>query len=167
MKIMGNVRIIWFLVFFLLLGLLPVVSMADHAGVRIAGNLIDGSGRFVSVEEIEKLGITPSLKVLEPYEKKDYHFSGVWLDEFIRAYGKADTLKLELVAIDDYTITISRADWTENRILLVTKTNGKHIDFQSKGPVRIVYPFYNPSNVDEMEKIQQWIWMITDITFLK
>ncbi len=146
----------------------PTTGMTQEPpGFTITGNLATGGERVVSAAEIEKQGVTEEFTVFEPYEKKPYRFSGVWLRDFVQAYGKPDTRALELVAIDDYMITFKRGDWEQDKILLATRTNGKPMNFDAKGPVRIVYPHYDPQDVDKLEQIKNWIWMITDITFLK
>lgn len=132
--------------------------------VRLLNNVKEGAPKQITIKEIEKLGIV-SQKVYNPYEKREDLYGGVLFDEFVKKYAKKDVKSVTLIAIDDYEVTVPRSEWTTKRMILSTRMNGEYIPIRSKGPLRIVYPDFNPKKEEYQVNLAFWIWMIKKIKF--
>lgn len=142
-----------------------VAGTADGgAKVRLTGNMVQGIGDSITVGELEKAGLQV-LRRHDPFEKKTLHYSGVWLDAFVERFGKAGVTAVTFTAIDEYQVTVDRQEWMKTRILLVTRVDDRYLDFEHKGPIRVVYADYDPAVHNPKEVLPKWIWMITKIDF--
>lgn len=120
------------------------------------------NGRQISVAEIETAGLQ-QVQAFNPYEKRSETYSGVWMQDFVAAFGSAETSSLTTRAIDDYEITFSKQEWQDLRILIATRVDGEYIDFDRKGPMRIIFPDYDEKHKDYQTNLPKWTWMITEI----
>lgn len=118
----------------------------------------------LTVAMIEAVGLT-DVRFEDPFAQKEMSYSGIWLQQFVQKFGRPGTSSVTFTAIDDYEVTFPKKEWEKNKILVVTRTAGKHINFEQKGPVRIVYPEYNEQNYDSKENMPKWIWMIKRANF--
>lgn len=119
----------------------------------------------VSVIELEKEFNVFSTKIYNPWDKKTARYSGIWLHELQKKFGKEGTQEVLIRAIDQYQITYPKALWESKRILLVTRENGDYIHLSNKGPMRIVFPDYDPNKQAYSDNLPMWMWMIRSIEF--
>jgi hypothetical protein len=155
----------WFFLFFVFASIPVTPSAAADADtmIRLAGALADNARKRVSVGEIEAIG-TVDVEAFNPYEKRSDTYTGVWMEDFAAHFGATDIKSLKTTAIDDYEITFDKAEWTELRILIATRVNGSYIDFDEKGPMRIVFPDYDEKLEAYQLNLPKWTWMITKVT---
>lgn len=133
--------------------------------IILSGNLIEASSQRLSVDELTQDLKYITQRVYNPYEKRTDLYGGVLLDEFVQKYANKNIQSLELIAIDDYSITITKDEWKSMRIILSTQMNNKKISIKNKGPLRIVFPDYDPKETQYQTNIASWIWMIKKIKF--
>lgn len=155
--------VLW--VFFCLLVCTSAVFAGEEDGNRriiLSGLTSSGNMQQISVKEIESLGLT-EVDLDSPFLEHRTHFSGVWFDQFVSHYGTSEVANVLLTGIDKYEVSISKMDWSTYRILLVTREDGKYIGYQQKGPMRVVFPDYHPSEKHSQANLPKWIWMITEI----
>lgn len=129
--------------------------------VLLSGNLIDSAPKHISAKMLHDTFTTKKVHMYNPWEKSSADYEGVLLEDFISFYAQPSVKNLKLEAIDSYQTDISRELWTSERILLVTKVNGKYLSIRDKGPLRIVFIDYNESKINTLEL---WMWMINKIT---
>lgn len=134
------------------------------ASVKLEGEVSTNVSKRPTVEEIESIGVT-ELEILDPFDSKTNRYKGIWLDQFAAHFAKPGVTHLTFIAIDEYEISFERKEWTNTRILLVTKVNDKYIDLEHKGPLRIIFPDFNPKTDNSKENLPKWIWMITRVQF--
>ncbi|MCK7610576.1 hypothetical protein [Roseibium sediminicola] len=152
-----------FLILSLALGVATPAFSADGETTILviqAGQTLES--REISVAEIEKAGLQ-EVQAFNPYEKRIETYSGVWMQDFVAAFGTAETSSLTTRAIDDYEITFSKEEWQGLRILIATRVDGEYIDFDRKGPMRIIFPDYDEKHKDYQTNLPKWTWMITEI----
>jgi hypothetical protein len=141
------------------------VCAGEEDGSRriiLSGLTSSGNIQQISVKEVESLGIV-EVEVDSPFLEHKTHFSGVWLDQFVSHFGTPEVTNAVLTAIDKYEVSISRADWSTYRILLVTREQGKYLGYQQKGPMRVVFPDHYSNKKNSQANLPKWIWMITEI----
>lgn len=132
--------------------------------IRLAGEIAENTAKRISISDIEAIG-TAEVNAFNPYEKKSDDYTGVWLDEFVAHFGKPGVSMISLSAIDDYTIDFSSDEWNQIRIMVATRVNGKYIGYDEKGPMRIVFPDFDPNQEIYQDILPKWMWMINKVTF--
>jgi hypothetical protein len=131
--------------------------------IRVSGALATDV-QTITIEEIEAIGLT-TISASSPSDASKRSFSGVWLDDFVAAYGADTVASIGFTAIDYYQVTFDRAEWERSKILLATRENGKVLEFETRGPMRVIVDDYDPNDELHQELTPKWIWMITEITF--
>jgi len=139
-------------------------ELDGSARIKISGKVAQGISTSITVKEIELAGIS-DMEINDPFDNKTIYFTGVWLKDFIAKFGADGVKAVTFKAIDDYEISFSVNDWTGTRILLVTRISKKYFNFEHKGPVRIVFPDYDPQTDNSKEVLPKWIWMIKNVEF--
>lgn len=140
-------------------------SGADgSATIIVAGKTVVTDSTPLSIKEIESIGIS-SVSILDPFEKTQKSYQGVWLDQFVEKFGTPDVATVVFTGIDDYQVSFTKDEWCSTRILLATRDNQHYVDFDKKGPLRVIFPDYDPSIHNSKEVLPKWIWMITRIAF--
>lgn len=150
---------------FVLLSFSLQATEADgSAAIKLRGSINPGGKKRIVVAELEDLGVS-TVELYDPFEKKKNSYTGVMMEKFVTQYGSKGVKEVTFIAIDGYQVTFSRTDWTFQKIMVVTRVNDKYMDYENKGPLRIVYPEYDPKKHDSKEILPKWIWMITDVQF--
>ena len=145
---------------------MPAIAQGTDGGARIKllGKVASDVSARVTVKQIESIG-TSDLDAYNPYEKRNDVYTGVWMNEFVARFGQPDVKSVTFKAIDDYEINFDPSEWKGLRILIATRVNGKYIGLEEKGPMRIVFPDYDPGKSVYQENLPKWMWMITKIEF--
>lgn len=158
----GTVLAIFFFTF------LPFSLQADEVDGSAVIQLLEGKDhegkKQITVAEIEALGVS-TLEIDDPFEKKKCSFTGVMMEKFVTRYGSTGVKSVTFKGIDGYEVTFSSSDWGSHKIMIVTRVNGNFMDYEHKGPLRIVYPNYDPKKHKSKEILPKWIWMITSVQF--
>ncbi|WP_163338139.1 hypothetical protein [Desulfopila sp. IMCC35008] len=148
--------------------MLPISLQATEADgsaiIKLQGSISQGNKKRITVAELEDLGVI-TVEINDPFEKKKNSFTGVMMEKFVTHYGNTGVKSVSFFAIDGYQITFSRANWASHKIMVATRVNDKYMDYENKGPLRIVYPEYDPDKHDSKEILPKWIWMITTVKF--
>jgi len=156
-----------FISLFLLLSNMANLHAAEADGgarIRLLGEVAPGITQRVSVKQIESIG-SHDMEVYNPYDKRTDRYTGVWFDQFVAHFAKPGITRVTMKAIDDYETEFTPSDWTNLRILIATRVNGKYIGFDQKGPMRIVFPDYDSGKKIYQMNLPKWMWMITRIEF--
>ncbi len=124
----------------------------------------DGSVVELDLATIEQMGLIRYV-VHDPWLDEDLEFTGVLLSAFLDAVGTSpDATTVTFRAIDDYEVEITIADIRRWPIMLATQTNGKPMTLEDKGPTRVVLPFDQFPEIDQLVYKDHWIWQISAIT---
>lgn len=145
---------------------LAFAQASGEQHIHLFGALADGQAETVTIEEIEALGLH-EFTVYNPFELREEPYAGVFVKDFVEAFGADDVEAISAAAIDDYTITFSREEWLKYPIVFATRVNGENIGFDKKGPMRVIFPEYDPDKSEYQELLPKWMWMITRIEFKK
>lgn len=158
--------------------LIPMISMmfvalsvglasAEEDGsriIRFSGALAEGQSSTVTVKQIEQAGLQ-EFTVFNPYEEREEDYTGVFISDLVEMFGAEGVQSVRLTALDDYVIDINQEEWSNLRIVLATRVDGAYFGFETKGPMRIVFPDYDSDKLEHQELLPKWIWMITRIEF--
>lgn len=132
--------------------------------ILLSGATRDGNKQRVTVKQIEQLK-THQVAVFNPYEDRTESYSGVWMKEFVQHFGQPDVTRMKMHAVDDYSIEFNASEWNDLRILMATRTNGKYMGYELKGPIRIIFPDYDPKLEVYKVNLPKWMWMINKVEF--
>jgi hypothetical protein len=90
------------------------------------------------------------------------HFSGVSLKALLRQFAIKGN-KIEMTALDGYTVSMPIADLEENAPIISTRLNGEIISIRENGPYWVVFPYdSNPKYQTEINFARS-IWQLTHI----
>ena len=137
---------------------------SEKTTVRLGGDLGQAGLARVTIAQIEALGLV-EVEVFNPDERRVANYEGVWLNDVVAAFGTGETRSVDMTAIDFYQASFQRQEWLDLRILLATKEDGKHLEVDRKGPMRVIFADYNAEERVYQETIGKWIWMINKIDF--
>ena len=74
---------------------------------------------------------------------------------------------LEIVsakAANDYTVDIPAEDFAKYDVILATEMDGKQLTLRDKGPLWIVYPRDDHSELDDPVFNARWIWQLVELS---
>lgn len=97
------------------------------------------------------------LTTYEPWVKQTLTFRGVWLADLLAVAGAGRAASVRITALDDYAVTLSRADLAAGGILLATGDGtGAALPVDDGGPTRIVFR----AGIASGANADQWIWSL-------
>ena len=120
-----------------------------------------GESSSMSLAELEALGHY-DFRMQHP-EGLEGEFTGVRIDDLLRAKGLEEADRVRLVAWDDYTTYLTPDERAEKDYFVVTRFEGEPIPPDELGPFLLVVP-------DDAEAVRQgnlpmtrWIWSLVEI----
>ena len=66
-------------------------------------------------------------------------------------------------AINDYSVEIPIEDYATYDVILATEMDGKKLTLRDKGPIWIVYPRDDHSELDDPVVNARWIWQLVEL----
>ncbi|MEN8189689.1 MAG: hypothetical protein ABFS19_07570 [Thermodesulfobacteriota bacterium] len=132
--------------------------------ITLKGAVAQEIAEQITAKDIEIVG-TLDVELYDPFDKKKSLFTTVKLEEFVARFGKPGVTEVTFKAIDDYSLSFNKKDWTEERILIATQSGNKYMTLEKKGPIRILFPGWNRKNYSKKRSLPKWIWMITEVQF--
>jgi hypothetical protein len=111
---------------------------------------------LASLEKMRQMRV----EAAEPFLKRRVVFEGVLLSDLLAVAGVPDSAsKVSLTALDDYKVDFKVADVRSSQMLLATKADGKHMEVDHSGPIRIVFP--DGSSLGRNPDL--WIWSVASM----
>ena len=142
---------------------IPSGDVAMTVGGAVS-KITEGSVVELDLATIEQMGLIRYV-VHDPWLDQDLEFTGVLLSAFVDAVGASpDATTLTFQAIDDYEVEITISDIRRWPIMLATRTNGEPMTLEDKGPTRVVFPYDQFPEIDQLVYKNLWIWQISAIT---
>lgn len=126
---------------------------------RVGTTNVDGSLRL-DQDALSRLGLVQAT-IYDPWTEAEIEVQGVWLADLL-AFAQVDesVTRINLTALDDYTVDLSMADIRAGGILLATRDgNGEPIPVSEGGPTRIVFV----GDVAAGTRPELWIWSLRTI----
>ena len=119
-----------------------------------------GSAEF-DVAMLENIGKT-TLRTSTAWTAGPAVFEGVLARDLLKAVG-ADGENVEATALNDYVVSIPMADVTQYDVMLALKMDGEYLKVRDKGPIWIVYPRDQHSELQDPKTDKKWIWQLCNI----
>jgi len=128
-----------------------VLTVSGDIGTANKGRKLELD--LASLEKMRRV----RLEAAEPFLKRRVVFEGVLLSDLLEVAGVPDSAsKVSLTALDDYKVDFTVADVRSSQMLLATKADGKHMEVDHSGPIRIVFP--DSSTLGRNPDL--WIWSV-------
>ncbi len=132
----------------------PPLLVVDGA-IDIANR--DGAAVF-DRPMLESLGLR-TLRTSTTWTDGTVLFEGVLMRDVLRAAGaRGETV--EAAAINDYRIRIPITDFETYDVLIALRMNGKDLSLRDKGPLWIVYPRDDHSELKNGRRDHRWVWQL-------
>ena len=156
---------------------LPVAAAASALGEKqlgsepvgpviltISGNIDGaGSGQVVRLDRamLEEIGTT-KLKTSTAWTTGEAEFEGVLVRDLLDALGAEGTLVVA-TALNDYVVSIPLRELYDYPVLLALKMNGEYLELKDKGPIWIVYPRDQFSELRNSMVDKKWVWQLSEL----
>lgn len=101
------------------------------------------------------------LEVYEPFVERRVMFTGVRPRDLLTLTAPGSAARqVELLALDDYQITVDGEALMSEHVLLATHADGQPIPVDEGGPVRLVFS----DDAPQSEETDLWIWSVRWMT---
>ncbi|MDX8355314.1 molybdopterin-dependent oxidoreductase [Cognatiyoonia sp. IB215182] len=112
----------------------------------------------VSLETLESLDQT-TFTTTTIWTDGDVQFSGVSLKALL-AYLDLDGQSLEMVALNDYAVSMPVAELEDGAPILATRMNGETMSVRDKGPYWVVFPYDSDPKYSTETNYARSIWQL-------
>ncbi|EQC52584.1 hypothetical protein [Bacteriovorax sp. DB6_IX] len=133
--------------------------------IHLVGNYDKSIKSSFKVDFLNKYKLK-KIKIRDPYQDNNfYEFEGLSLADIFNYFGpKAKSL--DVVAINLYKINFKRNHPRAKKTFFVFKENGKFINVDKMGPMRIVRDYQGIiKDTDLALEGVEWVWMIKELRF--
>lgn len=110
---------------------------------------------------LERLGTT-DLATSTSWTDGVPEFKGVLVRDVLRAVGAHGTV-VTATALNDYSLEIPIADFDNYQVLFALEMNGTELTARDKGPIWIVYPRDDHSELQDGIFDLKWVWQLAKI----
>lgn len=118
----------------------------------------DGTKEF-TLEALEALG-TREVTIDEPFVKRRIAFTGVPMAAIFDSVGIAGDAKVNTKALNDYEFNdLTAAEFTGSDGLVAIAQEGKPVDVDAGGPIRIIFPDGSPQS----KNVDAWNWSLASL----
>ena len=130
----------------------------DVIPLQVSTSATDAPVIELSLETLDSLDqITFSTTTI--WTEGDVQFSGVSLKALL-AYLDVDGQSLEMVALNDYAVTMPVADLEDVAPILATRMNGETMSVRDKGPYWVVFPYDSDPKYSTETNYARSIWQL-------
>lgn len=130
--------------------------------LEIRGNIAatnKGDAAVFDLAMLEKLGLT-TIRTSTVWTDGKMVFEGVLARDVLTAVGAAGTKTVMARALNEYAIDIPAADFFKHDVILATRMNGQILTARDKGPLWIVYPRDDKTELQDERIDQRWAWQL-------
>jgi hypothetical protein len=127
---------------------------------RIRNTNADGAARFDRAM-LEALGVR-RLATSTAWTEGRTEFEGVLARDLLDAVG-AEGSSVLATALNDYSVTIPLDELRRYPVLLALKMNGQYLKIMDKGPVWIVYPRDQHTELQDSLTDKKWVWQLREL----
>jgi hypothetical protein len=133
----------------------------DRIVLTVTGAIADGDalGRIeFGLATLEHLGLS-KLTTWTPWTDGEVEFEGVLARRLMEAVGARGS-EVEARALNDYEEVIPLDDFRRYDVLLAMRMNGQLMRVRDKGPIWIVYPWSDHSELDDFATREKSVWQL-------
>jgi hypothetical protein len=142
-----------------------VYAKVPRQKIYLKGNINKDIKQVFKVDYLNKFKLK-KIKIRDPYQNnKLLEFEGLSLTDIFNNFAPKAS-KLDVTAINLYKVKFNKNHPRAKQTFFVFKENGKFINVDKMGPLRIVRDFKGTiqSNDLALEGVE-WVWMIKELKF--
>ncbi|MGI5854713.1 MAG: molybdopterin-dependent oxidoreductase [Bacillota bacterium] len=106
------------------------------------------------------------LEVTEANLRKDALFGGIKLSDLMTKAGAENCSIIKIIAKDKMTVEIKAEDALNYPIYIANTQNGEKIPTGEGGPVKLIFPYNQYPDLEELYKPAQWCWFVVTVEFV-
>jgi len=110
-------------------------------------------------ESLEALG-THSVSTTTSWTDGMHVFEGVLARDVMAALRAEDVETVRAVALNEYEVSIPVADFERYDVIFAWAMDGKRLTARDKGPLWIVYPRVEHSELQDEKYDHRWVWQL-------
>jgi hypothetical protein len=160
------------------LGLIAAWAWACHPTVSAQALCAKPSGRTVLVlHTSQRLAVPCDLQAFDGMPQKSletqlppslgltglHQWSGVPLSHIAALLGAGPDAEIQLIALNNYTVSVPMSDLRRYDPVLASRRNGKPLSVRDKGPFILIYPFDQYRELDAQDYLNRSIWQVHEI----
>lgn len=123
--------------------------------------LVEGQRNILMLTEIETLPLYATT-LATPFGESG-QFIGVLLTDLLERVDLGSAERVRLLALDDYTVVLTREDIETDKPFLATRLDGEPLTLLDKGPFRLLFPTLAEQTVAGHLPTARWIWSLIEI----
>ena len=127
--------------------------------LKITGRTRSGAEELWTRADLEALG-ADAMETATPWHHGVQRFEGVRLAKLLDHVGAENLAAANFHALNDYTASVPLADVRRYDLLLALRRNGADMPVADKGPMFLVYPFDQFSELDGPGFRARSIWQV-------
>jgi hypothetical protein len=137
----------------------------DTVILEVSGNVAAENSTTVAKFDRKMLESLPQIKIATntPWTEGTTEFEGPLLRDVLEQTGITGT-ELIAVALNDYDIEIPVADAFTYPVILAIRMNGKPMRVRAKGPIWVIYPWDDYSELRSETYYQRSIWQLRSLS---
>ena len=132
--------------------------------IHVHGSALNGGERTFSVDDIDRLALLTTWKILDPYKRQECRYTGILLKDLVDALAPKAT-HVRMRAVNDYVKVFERCEWQSLPIMLATRDGDVRTSVANKGPARVVFLQTAETEMAMQVHAPKWIWQVVDVEF--
>ena len=112
--------------------------------------------------ELESMGLV-AIETATPWNEGIVKFEGVPLTQLLKA-ANADGDTATVIALNDYSVDVPTADFSEFGTILAVKRNGEYMPVDDQGPFFVIYPFDSNPILQAQPYYGRAVWQVKEIS---
>ena len=160
----NTMRVRMKLLFAFLIVFSPNVGLAETI-LSVHGNTTEGGNYSAEYTSAEFLAL-PRVEVVTQNDYVDglTTFSGPLLRSVFADLGLKETDQIELTALNDFSVTIPASDALNYDVILAVTREGAEMSVRDKGPIWVIYPMSDHSELQDPAYNNRLIWQLTKMS---
>lgn len=113
-------------------------------------------------DDLEQLGLV-EMRTRTPWNDGVVTFEGVPMALLLEAAGVNGAVAT-VTALNDYSVDIPTADFSEHGVILAIKRNGEYMPTSDQGPFFVMYPFDSNPALQVQPYHSRAVWQVKEIS---
>lgn len=154
-----------------------VILLAGLSVHLTSASATDVSHLQITVGSVERVPQTLSISDIDAMPQVQFTTSTIWTDEpttfsgvplksVLEAAG-IDGKNVEMVALNDYSVSIPVTELEENAPIIATRMNGQTMSVRDKGPFWVVYPYDDEAKYQTETAYSRSIWQLNRLNIIE
>ncbi len=136
----------------------------DRLVLMVSGNIghtTNGQSALFDRTQLENIGMR-NLRTTTPWTDGEINFEGVLLSDLLDVVASRGE-QLHAAALNDYSVTIPVGDAKDCNVLIALKADGEYLSLRNRGPLWVIYPWVDKSELDKSTLRERSIWHLHSI----